>query len=443
MGYVSNIEVNQGPDGNSHVQEASTLKKLDLSRKEKNVLRSSIEESFMIFSTTTKKPRQEELKASEYFNSYEGVELEILKDPKCSVLPVDKKWPFLLRFPVNCFGINLGLGSQAILWKILATQGHLWFMEVTFLVNLVIWSVATVTYILIFATYTLKIIFYYEAVRQEFNHPVRVNFFFVPWISCIFLIVGAPPLLQTHISPNILWIMFVAPIFTLDLKVFGDWICGGEKRLCNIANPCTHLSLLGNFVGAILLKAVGYTELPLFFWSVGFLHYIILLATLYQRLPSAMTLPKELHPVYFIFFALPSNACVSWAKIKGRFDLAARIIYFFAMFLLLSMVSKAKSFCGFGFNISWWAYTLPLTISAIATTEYSIEVKNSLTQFCATFLTFISSSVVLSLFVVTMLRTFVWKSMFPNDMAISLDINKIKGKRGTYAKKKDFLPCYI
>ena len=40
-----------------------------------------------------------------------------MQESEDTILPRDKKWPFLLRFPIGFFGICLGLGSQTILWK--------------------------------------------------------------------------------------------------------------------------------------------------------------------------------------------------------------------------------------------------------------------------------------------------------------------------------------
>ena len=46
----------------------------------------------------------------------------------------------------------------------------------------------------------------------------------------------------------------------------------------------------------------------------------MLFVTLYQRLPTNESLPKELHPVFFLFVAAPSVASMAWAKIHRSFD---------------------------------------------------------------------------------------------------------------------------
>jgi hypothetical protein len=41
---------------------------------------------------------------------------------------------------------------------------------------------------------------------------------------------------------------------------------------------------------------MGLREVPIFFFAVGVVHYLVLFVTLYQRLPTNAQLPKELHP---------------------------------------------------------------------------------------------------------------------------------------------------
>ncbi|KAF5743487.1 hypothetical protein HS088_TW08G00071 [Tripterygium wilfordii] len=185
---------------------------------------------------------------------------------------------------------------------------------------------------------TLRVILFFEAVRREYYHPIRVNFFFAPWISLLFLAIGVPPSVTQHLPPA-LWYVLMAPILCLELKIYGQWMSGGQRRLSKVANPSNHLSVVGNFVGALLGASMGLKEGPIFFFAVGLAHYAVLFVTLYQRLPTNATLPKELHPVFFLFVAAPSVASMAWARIQGSFDYGSRIAYFTALFLYFSLVS--------------------------------------------------------------------------------------------------------
>ena len=109
------------------------------------------------------------------------------------VLPEDEKWPFLLRFPISAFGMCLGVSSQSILWKTLASAPPTAFLHVSPVASHVLWYAAVALTALVSVIYLLKVVFYFEAVRREYYHPIRVNFFFAPWIACLFLAIGVPP----------------------------------------------------------------------------------------------------------------------------------------------------------------------------------------------------------------------------------------------------------
>lgn len=356
--------------------------------------------------------------AGRYFDALRGPELEFVKDSEELLLPVNQKWPFLLRFPIGCFGICLGLGSQAVLYKALATLPSMSFLKIPLAINFILWCLALTALVVISITYGLKCLLYFEAVRREYYHPVRVNFFFAPWVACMFLTVGIPPRIAKSIHPAV-WCIFTTPLLLLKLKIYGQWLSGGKRRLSKVANPTTHLSLVGNFVSALLAAIVGWDEPAMFFWAVGCAHYLVVFVTLYQRLPTAEVLPKELHPVFFLFVAAPSVASVAWKNISGNFDRVSRVAYFLALFLYSSLVVRINFFCGFKFSVTWWAYTFPMTASAIATINYAVEVRHPITQGMAVMLSCISSVVVMSVFISTVYHI-MKGTLFPNDVAIAI-----------------------
>uniref|UniRef100_A0A1D1XP55 S-type anion channel SLAH3 n=1 Tax=Anthurium amnicola TaxID=1678845 RepID=A0A1D1XP55_9ARAE len=375
------------------------------------------------------------LSVDRYFDALEGPELDMLKPSEESVLPEDKKWPFLLRFPISSFGICLGVSSQAILWKTLATSPSTKFLQISPTVNFILWCIALVLMASVSSIYSLKVIFFFEAVRREFCHPVRVNFFFAPWIACLFLSIGVPSSIVVNLH-GALWYALMAPILCLELKIYGQWMSGGQRRLSKVANPSNHLSIVGNFVGALLGASMGLKEGPIFFFAVGLAHYTVLFVTLYQRLPTNETLPKELHPVFFLFVAAPSVACMAWAKIRGDFDYGSRIAYFISLFLYVSLAVRINFFRGFRFSLAWWAYTFPMTGAAIATIRYSMEVKNPFTQILSVALSAISTFTVTALLGSTIIHAFVLRDLFPNDISIA-----ITERRAKLSKKRIHLIC--
>ncbi|CAD6332693.1 unnamed protein product [Miscanthus lutarioriparius] len=343
--------------------------------------------------------------AYRYFAALEGAELETLRPTEVSALPQDETWPFLLRFPINAFGMCLGVSSQAMLWKTLQSEPSTAFLHLSPAVNNALWW----------------------AVRREFHHPIRVNFFFAPWIACLFLVKGMPhPVTDIN---HVVWYILMAPILFLDLKIYGQWMSGGDRRLSKVATPTNHLAVVGNFVGALLGAKMGLREVPIFFFAVGVVHYLVLFVTLYQRLPTNAKLPKELHPVFFLFIAAPSVASVGWARLCGEFNYAAKILYFTSLFLYMSLVVRINMFRGVRFSLAWWAYTFPMTSVAIATAVYASAVTNVLTRALAVGLSAVASVTVAGVLVTTVYRAFVRKDLFPNDVSIAVT-QRTKAKFG-------------
>lgn len=236
------------------------------------------------------------------------------------------------------------------MWKALASSESTKFLHVSPDINLALWFISVPLFLIVAFIYSLKVILYFEAVRREYFHPIRVNFFFAPSITLLFLALGVPPSVNQTLHAS-LWYILMTPIFCLELKIYGQWMSGGQRRLSKVANPSNHLSVVGNFVGALLGASMGLKEGPIFFFAIGLAHYTVLFVTLYQRLPTNETLPKELHPVFFLFVAAPSVASMAWAKIQGSFDYGSRIAYFIALFLYFSLVgSQDFSLCSIHFH---------------------------------------------------------------------------------------------
>lgn len=372
--------------------------------------------------------------AGRYFAALRGPELDQVKDSEDILLPKDEKWPFLLRFHIGCFGICLGLGSQAILWKSLATSPATSFLHIPTEINLALWLLALTILLFISVTYLLKCTFYFEAVKREYFHPIRVNFFFAPWIVCMFLAIGVPSIIAPGPLNPAIWCVFMAPIFFLELKIYGQWLSGGKRRLCKVVNPSSHLSVVGNFIGAILAAKVGWKEPAKFLWAVGFAHYLVVFVTLYQRLPTSEALPKELHPVYSMFIAAPSAASIAWENIYGEFDGLSRTCYFIALFLYVSLVVRINFFWGFRFSVAWWSYTFPMTTASLATLKYAEHEPSVISKTLALALSFMSSTMVSVLFISTLLHAFVWKTLLPNDLAIAIT-DKRQGREKRVFKK--------
>ncbi|KAK4366702.1 hypothetical protein RND71_014582 [Anisodus tanguticus] len=244
---------------------------------------------------------------------------------------------------------------------------------------ILLWSLALFSLVSLSLLYLLRVLFHFDMVKSEFLHHVGVNYLFAPWISWLVLLQATPFFKPKEVYFLVLWWIFVVPIVVLDIKIYGQWITKGKRFLSGVANPTSQLSVIANLVGARAAAQMGWNECALFLFAIGMSHYLVLFVTLYQRLPGSSSIPAMLRPVFFLFLATPSMASLAWDSIYGKFDTSSKMLFFLSLFLFLSLISRPALFKRSmrKFNISWWAYSFPLTVMAIASTKYAQEMKNT------------------------------------------------------------------
>ena len=251
----------------------------------------------------------------------------------------------LKQFHAGYFRISLSLCSQALLWNILiepVQDAHALRRIFTLIPSTaftLLWSLALFTLVTLSFLYVLRCLFHFEMVKDEFLNRVGVNYLFAPWISWLLLLESSPFLPPKTLYYQILWWVFVVPVFVLDVKIYGQWFTKGKRLLFTVANPASQLSVIGNLVGSQAAAQMGWKESAICMFSLGIAHYLVLFVTLYQRLSGNTNLPAMLRPVFFLFFAAPSMASLAWDSICGKFDSACKILFFLSLFLFMSLVT--------------------------------------------------------------------------------------------------------
>uniref|UniRef100_A0A0E0MTV8 Uncharacterized protein n=1 Tax=Oryza rufipogon TaxID=4529 RepID=A0A0E0MTV8_ORYRU len=342
---------------------------------------------------------------------------------KPAATPVVARFGMLTRFHAGYFRISLALSGQALLWRTLSdasTDPRALGPVVRSLPSaafVLLWSLALLTLVALCALYAARCLLRFPAVRAEFRHHVAMNYLFAPWISWLLLLQAAPPLL--HLRPDArpyraLWWAFSLPILALDVKVYGQWFTRGRKFLSMVANPASHITVIGNLVTARAAARMGWHEGAVAMFAVGAAHYLVLFVTLYQRFLGSDSLPAMLRPVFFLFFAAPSMASLAWDAISASFDTCCKMLFFLSLFLFASLVSRPTLFkrAMRRFSVAWWAYSFPLTVLALAAAEYAQEVREVAASVLMLALAILSVAVTLALMVFTVLRT---NDLLPHD----------------------------
>uniref|UniRef100_A0ACD5VHM7 Uncharacterized protein n=1 Tax=Avena sativa TaxID=4498 RepID=A0ACD5VHM7_AVESA len=327
----------------------------------------------------------------------------------------------LTRFHAGYFRISLALSGQALLWRTLSDSST----EPSALRPLVsslpsaafalLWCLALVTLVALCLLYAARCVFRFPAVRAEFRHHVGMNYLFAPWISWLLLLQATPFLRPEAPSYHLLWWAFSLPVLALDIKVYGQWFTRGRKFLSMVANPASHMTVIANLVTARAAARMGWHEGAVAMFAVGAAHYLVLFVTLYQRFLGSDSLPAMLRPVFFLFFAAPSMASLAWCSISTSFDTGCKMLFFLSLFLFASLVSRPTLFkrAMRRFSVAWWAYSFPLTVLALAATEYAEEVREAPgANVLMLALAVLSVVVTLALMVFTAIRT---SDLLPHD----------------------------
>ncbi|KAK7310939.1 hypothetical protein RJT34_08750 [Clitoria ternatea] len=352
-----------------------------------------------------------------FTNNHESTSFMVAKRSLMSVLT---------KFHAGYFRISLSLGGQALLWKTLiesrddtSAPRHM-FSTLPSPALAVLWSLAMAIHVLLSLLYILRCLFFFKMVKAEFLHHVGVNYLFAPWISWLLLLQSAPfvaPKTATY------WWVFAVPVLVLDVKIYGQWFTKGKRFLSTVANPTSQMSVIGNLVGAQAAAHMGWKESAVCLFSLGMVHYLVLFVTLYQRLSGGDRLPVLLRPVFFLFFAAPGVASLAWESIIGNFDTGSKMLFFLSLFLFTSLVCRPTLFKRSmrRFNVAWWAYSFPITVLALASTDYAQQVKGTFSHILMLLLLALSLLVCLAL---TFFTLFNPKMLLPDNDPIASLLSK-------------------
>ncbi|GER35506.1 S-type anion channel SLAH1 [Striga asiatica] len=366
-------------------------------------------------------------------------------DAQINPEPVLKR--ILTRIHAGHFRITLSLGWQALLWKILLhthQNSRIVFGPPKLFNSAVVtamWSFSLAVLVVLSLAYALRCALRFDSVRSEFTHRVGVNYLFAPWISWMLVVESAPFVTPRHAAFVVLWWVLAVPVVVLDVKVYGQWFTTRGKRfLTAVANPTSQLTVVGNLVGARAAAKMGWDEAAVFLFGLGMTHYFVLLVTLYQRIAGGGgdRLPAILRPTFCLFFGAPSVASVAWYSIAGRFDTAAKMLFFLSLFFFMSLICRPCLFkkAMRRFNVAWWAYSYPITMLTLASIRYEQEVKGGVPRLIRLSLSVLSVVVLFGLLFFTGLNP---RLLLPDDDPIiganppNKCADKVDSKRGPCA----------
>ena len=266
----------------------------------------------------------------------------------------------LVHYPVPLFATVMGTSGLAIAWK---KAGHVLGLPIGISLALQWW--ALILFVIVALGYLAKMTSHWEAVKKEFSHPIRLNFF--PAIS-ISLLLLAVAFADTHTAlAQVFWASGALLHLIFTLIVMSSWIHHTRYDIKH-ANPAWFIPIVGNVIVPVAGMNFAPAAISWFFFSIGVAFWVVLLTIVMYRLFFHEPLPERLTPTLFILIAPPAVGFIAWLKLNGgQIDAFAQILYNVALFLTLLLAANALRFFRLPFFLSTWAYSFPLAAITIAT----------------------------------------------------------------------------
>ena len=270
---------------------------------------------------------------------------------------------WLAHFPVALFTIVMGMAGLSIAWLKAHATG-----VVPIEVGLGLRWLTSALYLFLVVIYVGKLVRYPEAVRADYTHPVRLNF--IPAISIGLLLLSVCWAQDAPGAAQWMWGVSAAAHLVFTLFAMNSWIHHTHYDIKH-ANPAWFIPVVGNIIVPIVGVRFAPADISWFFFSIGLIFWLVLMAIVMYRLFFHEPLPIRLTPTLFILIAPPAVGFVAYVALSDQVDAFARVLYFTALFLTLLLASNAARFFRLPFFLSAWAYSFPLAAMTIATFEMS------------------------------------------------------------------------
>ncbi len=269
----------------------------------------------------------------------------------------------LEHFPVTFFAVIMGLMGLT-----LAFQSSSPFLPVADVASHVFLAVSILVFACIAGIYALKFLRYPDALKDEWNHPVKLAFF--PTMSIALLLTATALYTDFPGIARIVWLMGVAAQGILTLSVLTGWISNRSFEQGHLT-PAWFIPAVGNVIVPVAGAHMGYTEVSWLFFSGGMIFWIVLLTLVFNRMVFHDPIPGRLFPTMVILIAPPAVAFVAYYNLVGQIDPFARILLNSAYVFALLIVMQLPKLVRLPFALSWWALSFPVAALTIASFRYA------------------------------------------------------------------------
>ena len=274
----------------------------------------------------------------------------------------------LENFPISFFSIIMGLSGLTIAWGKAQSVFHR-----DYHINTVLVGITTLVLAVLLVLYLTKIIKHPASIAKELAHPVKLSFF--PSVSISFILLSIAYLDINKAISFPLWVIGISLHLVFTLYIINKWMHHEHFKINHI-NPAWFIPAVGNMLVPIAGVVHGYMDISWFFFSIGFMFWVILMTIFFNRVLFHNPMDSHLMPTLFILIAPPAVGFLAYTRLNGGLDNLSHFLYFSALFLTLLLLSQAGRFLRLPFFLSWWAYTFPLAAITIASFAFYEKTDN-------------------------------------------------------------------
>ncbi len=300
----------------------------------------------------------------------------------------------LKDMPISFFGMVMGMAGLTIAWE---KASEIYQFSVAIPHTLLIQSI--LIFIILSGLYLYKGFKFRQALLQEWANPVKMNF--IPAISISLLLFSVAFMSISMEVSRVLWASGTILHLAISLTIMNSWL-HHEKYEIHHINPAWFIPAVGNAIVPLAGVPLGYPELSWFFFSIGMVFWLVLMVIVFNRIIFHMPLPEKLLPTLFILIAPPAVGFLSYIKLTGELNAFSQVLYNFALFLTILLVSQLPRFARLPFFLSWWAYSFPLAAMSIASMVMAQISGKAFYGYIGLGLLFTLSALVLLLFIKTL-----------------------------------------
>ncbi|MDD5373232.1 MAG: SLAC1 anion channel family protein [Sulfurimonas sp.] len=272
-------------------------------------------------------------------------------------MEITEKQSRLKFFPIMMYAVVMGLSGLTITYQ----KAALW-LNFPSIIGEVLMYITTIVFIVVSSVYIRKFSKYKTAVKSEFSHPVRINFFAAVSISMLMLSIIYKE--NFSLVSAVCWYGGTILHFYLTMHTVSFWI--NQNQQLDHSNPAWFIPIVGNVL--VPIGGVGFADLGLlmYFFSVGMFFWIVLFAIILNRIIFHNQMSVKFMPTLFILIAPPAVGFIAYFKMFGVIDTFALMLFNLALFFTILVAFMYKNFIKIKFFISWWAFVFPLAAMAIS-----------------------------------------------------------------------------